>query len=159
MKFYSEKLDKLFDTQEALAEAENSAVNKKKKKTVTSQPEVVAPVEDAVAQVPSKKQLAMDVESADEKLKEAYANYESAKIKVEELSKKYLAEVNEILEPAQKCVKDAEKNRYEAIRKFNDSYGAYQVTYTGARAADEMMKAISNINARADKMFRDMFWI
>lgn len=157
MKFYSEKLDKLFETQEELIAAEHAATNKKKKKAVVTEEAPTA--EETVAQVPSKKQLAMDVEAADERVKEAYANYESAKSKVEELSKKYLAEVNEILEPAQKCVKDAEQSRYEAIRKFNDSYGAYQVTYTGARAADEMMKAISNINARANKMFRDMFWI
>lgn len=151
MKYYSEKLDKMFDSIEALQEAE--AVKVKKKKPEVSTEKLIE------EQVPSKKQLAAEVETADEALKEAYANYESAKTKVEEISKKYLAEVNDILEPAQKAVKDAEKNRYEAIRRFNDSYGAYQVTYTGARAADEMMKAISNINSRANKLFRDMFWI
>ena len=152
MKYYSEKLDELFDTPEDLDKAESTS--KKRKKTV--EVKEVSKSDDAA---PSKKQLATEVEAADEALKEAYANYESAKTKVEELSKKYLSEVNEILEPAQKAVKDAEKNRYEAIRRFNDTYGAYQVTYTGARAADEMMKAISNINNRASKLFRDMFWI
>lgn len=151
MKYYSEKLDKMFDSIEALKEAEAVKAKKKKPEVTTEKP-----IEE---QVPSKKQLAAEVETADEALKEAYANYESAKTKIEEISKKYLAEVNDILEPAQKAVKDAEKNRYEAIRRFNDSYGAYQVTYTGARAADEMMKAISNINSRASKLFRDMFWI
>lgn len=154
MKYYSEKLDKMFDTIEALRE-EESKVAIKKKKVATQEP---VKTEENVSNAPSKKQLAAAVEVADEALKEAYSNYESAKTKVEELSKKYLAEVNNILEPAQKAVKDAEKNRYEAIRRFNDSYGAYQVTYTGARAADEMMKAISNINNRANKLFRDMFW-
>lgn len=148
MKFYSEKLEKLFDSEKELLEAESKKVSKKKS-TMSATPEQTAP---------TKKQLANEVEAADESLKEAYANYESAKAKVEELSKKYLAEVNEILDPAQKAVKEAEQHRYEAIRKFNDSYGAYQVTYTGARAADEMMKAISNINTRANNLFRDMFW-
>ena len=96
------------------------------------------------------------METADQNVKEAYVNYEAAKAKVEELSKKYLEEVNNILEPAKSAVKDAEQLRYEAIRRFNDSYGAYQVTYTGAKAADELMKAISNINSKA---FRDLFWI
>lgn len=153
MKYYSEKLDKLFDSPEALADAEAGAKKRGTKK---------AAVEKTVAEEPAqitRKQLAADVEAADEAVKEAYANYETAKVKAEELSKKYLAEVNEILEPAQKAVKDAERVRYEAIKKFNDNFGAYQVTYTGARAADEMMKAFNNMNARANKLFRDMFWI
>ena len=152
MKFYSEKLDQMFDSMEELLEAETP--KKKKKKAVVE--EVQQTEEPAM---PSRKELAAEVEAADQKVSEAYANYESAKIKAEELSKKYLAEVAEILEPAQKAVKEAEKARYDAIRKFNDSYGAYQVTYTGARAADDMMKAISNINSRANKLFRDFFWI
>ena len=151
MKFYSEKLDKLFDTPEELQAAETS---KKKKKAATEQPVV-----DESATVPTRKELASAVEAADERVKQAYADYETAKGKAEELSKKYLEEINALLDPAQKAVKEAERLRYEAIRNFNDSYGAYQVTYTGAKAADEMMKAISNINSRANKMFRDMFWI
>lgn len=151
MKFYSEKLDKLFDTPEELQAAETS---KKKKKAVNEQPVV-----DESATVPTRKELASAVEAADERVKQAYADYETAKGKAEELSKKYLEEINALLDPAQKAVKEAERLRYEAIRNFNDSYGAYQVTYTGAKAADEMMKAISNINSRANKVFRDMFWI
>lgn len=151
MKFYSEKLDKLFDSIEELQAAETS---KKKKKTATEQPVV-----DESATVPTRKELATAVETADEKLKQAYADYETAKAKAEELSKKYLEEINALLDPAQKAVKEAERLRYEAIRNFNDSYGAYQVTYTGAKAADEMMKAINNINSKASKIFRDMFWI
>lgn len=151
MKFYSEKLDKLFDTPEALQAAESS---RKKKKAGISEDTVVN--ENTV---PTRKELANEVEIADERVKQAYADYETAKSKAKELSKKYLEEINSILDPAQKAVKEAERLRYEAIRKFNDSYGAYQVTYTGAKAADEMMKAISNINSRANTLFRDMFWI
>ena len=153
MKFYSEKLNQIFDSAEELQLAEKG-VGKKKKKSITEQP-----VAEEPAAAPSRKELATAVEEADEKVKQAYADYETAKVKAEELSKKFLEEINAILDPAQKAVKEAERMRYEAIRNFNDSYGAYQVTYTGARAADEMMKAISNINSRANNMFRDMFWI
>ena len=153
MKYYSEKLDQMFDSIEDLTAAEAS--RSKKKKSAPSATCASANVEN----VPSRKELANAVEVADNQLKEAYANYESAKAKVEELSKKYLEEVDCILEPAKKTVKEAERARYEAIRKFNDTYGAYQVTYTGARAADEMMKAISNINGKARTLLRDMFWI
>lgn len=147
MKYYSEKLNKIFDTMEELCEAEGTKVPKKKK--------VVAEAKPAA---PTRKELAAAVEAADEEVKRAYAQYESAKVKAQELSKKYLEEIDAILDPAQNAVKAAEQKRYEAIRQFNDSYGAYQVTYTGAKAADEMMKALSNINTRANSLFRDMFW-
>lgn len=153
MKYYSEKLDKLFESPEALQAAESS--KKRKKGTSTTE----SPVVEEKSTVPTRKELANEVELADERVKKAYADYETAKAKAEELSKKYLEEVNAILDPAQKEVKEAERLRYEAIRNFNDSYGAYQVTYTGAKAADEMMKAINNINSRANKIFRDMFWM
>ena len=155
MKFYSEKLDMMFDSPEALLEAEQGASTKSKKRKKAVAEEVSQVVEPAV---PTKKELAMAVERADEHLKEAYAHYESAKEAAKDLSKKYLEEVNNILLPAQEAVKNAEQARYQAIRKFNESYGAYQVTYTGARAADEMMKAISNINTKGNKILRDMFW-
>lgn len=150
MKFYSEKLDKLFDSAEELQLAESASTKKKSKKIVVEEPVV-----EKQPEVPTKKQLATAVEAADEAVKEAYANYETAKANAEELSKKYLAEVNAILEPAEKAVKQAEQKRYEAIRNFNNSYGAYQVTYTGARAADELVKAINSLNS---KSFKDLFW-
>lgn len=150
MKFYSEKLDQLFDTLEELQSAESVNSKKKSKKVVVEEPVV-----EKQPEIPTKKQLAAAVEAADEAVKEAYANYETAKAHAEELSKKYLAEVNAILDPAEKAVKEAEQKRYEAIRNFNNSYGAYQVTYTGARAADELVKAINSLNS---KSFKDLFW-
>ena len=152
MKFYSEKLNQVFDTPEQLEEAEKNVKSVSKKRAIKEQ--VSQEVVDT--QTPTKKQLAADVEAADDKLKEAYANYEAARTRVEELSKKYLEETKEILDPAAKAVKDAEKARYAAIRKFNDSFGAYQVTYTGARAADEMLKAINNLNERS--LLKNLFW-
>lgn len=155
MKFYSEKLNQVFDTPEQLEEAEKNVKSVSKKRAVKEQ--VSQASEEVVdTQTPTKKQLAADVEAADDKLKEAYANYEAARARVEEISKKYLEETKEILDPAAKAVKDAEKARYAAIRKFNDSFGAYQVTYTGAKAADEMLKAINNLNERS--LIKNLFW-
>ena len=151
MKYYSEKLDKVFDTAEELLDAEKST-KKKTKKGITE--EVVTTKEP---EVPTKKQLAAEVEQADEAVKAAYADYETAKAKAEDLYKEYLAAIDALLEPAKKAVKDAEQKRYEAIRKFNDVYGAYQVTYTGARAAEELVKAINSFNSKTNRFFRD-FW-
>lgn len=158
MKYYSEKLDKVFDTAEELRSAEAEAA-----------PCELADVDDEVetkseskeiAKTPTKKQLAANVDDAETKLKEAYADYDVAKQKVSELSKKYLEEMNAILNPAKNAVKKAEQARYEAIRKFNEAYGAYQVTYTGDRAAQEMLRAMEEINSIHKKLFSgwDNFW-
>ena len=60
------------------------------------------------------------------------------------------------MEPAKKAVSDAEKAKYKAIKEFNDSYGAYQVTYTGARAAEEMLKTLRELD-RAGSLFDTLF--
>lgn len=148
MKFYSEKLNKLFDTPEALNEAEASMPKCK----------CAAKDENYEEKLPSKKQLAADVDAAEEKLKAAYAEYEVAKKQIEELSKTYLESVEAILTPAKEAVKTAEKARYEAIRKFNDSFGAYQVTLTGDKAAKEMLRAMNEMNNMQRKVFNNAFW-
>lgn len=154
MKYYSEKLDKIFDTAEALKAAEAEA-------TPCELDDVDDDIKEApkkeIAKAPTKKQLAANVDDAETKLKEAYADYDVAKQKANELSKKYLEELNAILDPAKDAVKKAEQNRYEAIRKFNEAYGAYQVTYTGDRAAQEMLRAVNEINS-IHKKFWDNFW-
>lgn len=157
MKFYSEKLNQLFDSEDALVAAEKST-KCKKKGCNNSLKDAEQPVAEPTPEAPTKKQLASDVERADEKLKEAYANYEAAKAKAEELTKEYLKQLNELLDPAKKAIEVAEKEKYAAIRNFNESFGAYQVTYTGARAADEMVKAINHLNNQTMRSFKDLFW-
>ena len=155
MKFYSEKLDQMFDSMEELIKAETPK-KKRAKKDIPVQ-EVENPV-DQDTKEPTRKELAAAVEQADEKVHAAYADYETAKIKVEELSKKYLEEFNAIIEPAKSAIKNAERERYDAIRRFNDSFGAYQVTFTGAKAAEELVKAMNNIDGRISKLFSNSFW-
>lgn len=163
MKYYSDKLDQVFDTPEALEEAEAADVctcNKvddnfddKNLKNIGSK------VKDtAVNKIPSKKQLAADVDDADAKVKDAYAEYEVAKKQIEGLSKTYLESVDAILTPAKEAVKKAEEERYEAIRKFNTYYGAYQTVLTGDRAAKEMIRAINEINSIQRKIWNNTFW-
>lgn len=159
MKYYSEKLDKVFDTPEALEEAEDAVVcscnkvdddfNDKNLNKCDCKEEVKAP---------TKKQLASDVDAAEEKLKAAYAEYDVAKAQVEELTKTYLESVEAILTPAKEAVKNAEQARYDAIRRFNESFGAYQTVLTGDRAAREMIRAINEINSMQRKIWNNAFW-
>ncbi len=160
MKFYSEKLNQMFDSPEALLEAEESTKTSCKKKSFTRTVDKNVNEKSSCKNVegPSKKQLAANVDAAEEKLKAAYAEYEVAKKQIEELSKTYLESVEVILTPAKEAVKKAEQERYAAIRQFNDSFGAYQVTLTGDRAAKEMMRAINEMNSVQRKVFNNAFW-
>lgn len=158
MKYYSEKLDKVFDTPEALEEAE-SAVYTCNKVDDNFKNEKLADTEKKdLDKIPSKKQLAADVDDADARVKDAYAEYEVAKKQIEELSKTYLESVEAILTPAKEAVKKAEEERYAAIRKFNTYYGAYQTVLTGDRAAKEMIRAINEINSIQRKIWNNTFW-
>lgn len=143
MKFYSEKTKQLYETPEELMEAEAKLPEEK---TVNKRMAKMQNVEkDTKVQLPSKKQLAAAVEAAETKVSEAKANMELSKKRAQELSNKYLQELDSIMEPAKKLLADAQKERYEAIQRFNEAYGAYQTTYTGARAADEFARAISEL--------------
>lgn len=147
MKYYSEKTKEIYDSPELLAEAERkySDMNTNKRMAKAIKEEM---------KVASKKQLAANVEAAEAKVDEARANLELAKQKAQEISKKYLEEIDQLMEPAKQQLKDAQKIRYEAIQKFNDAYGAYTTSYTGARAADEFARAVSEMSSFFPSIFR-----
>lgn len=158
MKYYSEKLDKVFDTPEALEEAESTTCTCNNVDDNFEDEKLGDTETKELNKIPSKKQLAADVDEADEKVKDAYAEYEVAKKQIEELSKTYLESVDAILTPAKEAVKKAEEERYAAIRKFNNYYGAYQTVLTGDRAAKEMIRAINEINSIQRKIWNNTFW-
>ena len=149
MKFYSEVTKELYDTPEQLAAAELKFNTQNVAKRM-----VKSAKNEKNPEVPSKKQLATEVELADQKVSEAKANMELARQKAQELSKKYLEEIDAILEPAKKELTNAQKARYDAIQRFNDAYGPYSTTYTGARAADEFARAVADISTFFPGLFR-----
>lgn len=131
MRFYSDVLKKVFDTEEQLLAEEEKAKEAAEAKKVT------------------KAKLAKNVEDADKALDEAYVQLDEAKKAVAELQKEYDAKVDAIMNPAKDCVKDCIKKRAEAIRAFNEKFGVYTTTYTGNRALNEMLKLESTL---------DKFW-
>lgn len=143
MKYYSEKLNRMFDSVKQL-KAEEAAASVEQ--TIKEEPTI----EDAKEQAPTKKQLAADVTAAEDALKKAYTEYDIAKKKANDLSEAYLKEISAILDPAKKAVKDAERAKYEAIDRFNKAYGPYQIVITGSRAAEEMLRALDELrNSRS----------
>lgn len=107
---------------------------------------------------PSKKELANKIEQADTTLKQAYADYKVAEQQVSELSKTYLEAVDALLNPAKQAIKDAEKAKYEAIKEFNNMYGVYQITVTGAKAADEFMRSMDKLASIHNSLFKTFGW-
>lgn len=151
MKFYSEVTRQLYDTQEQLVEAERAFNGQNVNKRMAKADKILKNEE---MKLPSKKQLAAEVEAAEAKVSEAKANMELAKQKAQEVSKKYLEELDAIMEPAKQQLKDAQKARYDAIQRFNEAYGAYTTTYTGARAADEFAHAVADMATFFPGLFR-----
>lgn len=151
MKFYSEVTRQLYDSQEQLVEAERAFNSQNVNKRMAKSDKLLKNEE---MKIPSKKQLAAEVEAAETKVSEAKANMELAKQKAQEVSKRYLEEIDAIMEPAKQQLKDAQKARYDAIQRFNETYGAYTTTYTGARAADEFAHAVADMATFFPGLFR-----
>ena len=150
MKYYSELLDEMFDSEEELNKAESEKVKPEgewepSEEEINEKPEKK---DDLKKEMTSKKELADAVEKSDEALKEAYALYDVAKERVQKLSSDYLREVDSIMKEAKSRVEEAEINKYNAIKDFNDKYGVYKTSYTGAKAAEEYNRVLKSLAER-----------
>ena len=155
MKFYSEITKDFYDSEKALLDAEAAATATTecdmcecREECESDQCVHTKDVEskDTTETKLTRKQLAANVEKADKVLAEARANLEVANQKAEKLSKEYLKSIEDLLNPARKAVNDAQAAKYEAIREFNEEYGPYKVSYTGDKAAQEMINTIRDMN-------------
>lgn len=131
MKFYSEKLNKLFDTEAELRDAEKALNDAKVKKEL------------------GKRELAKNIEDAEANLDKAYQAYEDAKNEATKILDESNKQVIKILNDAKAKVAEAEKARTDAIVKFNQNFGTYRANYSGERAVRE-----SN---RVHKLVDDLF--
>ena len=142
MKYYSEKLSKLFESQEELEKAEveanEGAVKEEEKLAVTKK---------------EKKELAKAVDDADEALTKAYTEYDLARDEAKKIMSEARDKCKELLAPKETAIKEAERVKWNAIVDFNNKYGRYTRVYTGDEAIREFKRA-SNI---IDNMFKH-FW-
>ena len=152
MKYYSEILKKVYDTEDSLKAAETEA-KKKEEANVASK---------------NKKALEEEIEAVIAKLNKAYDEYDKAKDEaatiLDESSKKidYLnkqitseledsnAKAEKLIEEANEKVKAATKEKHDAINRFNEKYGAYSKKYTGEEARKEL--------DRQNNLFDSWFW-
>lgn len=127
MKFYSESLNQLFDTEQALKTAESDAAIKRAEVSK------------------SKKALAERVEASENSLKKAYKEFELAKKHSQELIDETAKKVAELMEEANNKIKEAEKVRRDAIKTFTDKFGSYTKTYSGKDADEEFERLLDTL--------------
>lgn len=165
MKYFSETLNKAFDTEEECLKAEEA-----KKQELAE----AAEKETAIAN--EKKAAAKEIEDADKAIDAAYEALEAAKVAARDVRDKYnediikareeldnklaslrnesIEEQHKILDPAYDAYNDAQQARMNAIERFNEKFGTYKQVYTGSRAAKEY----NRISRQIDNMFRN-FWL
>lgn len=146
MKFYSEKLDKLFDTEELLNKAEIEAHEKEvalKKETEAKE----------LQKTNEKKELAKSVEIAENELDIKYKEYDSAKEQARAILKDAQNKANKLVSDAYNNVKKAQENKYKAVENFNKKFGAYTKVYNGTDAYKEYLKTVDRFNS----LFSDYF--
>lgn len=148
MKFYSEKLNKFFDTEEECYDAERAQNSEGVKKET----------EVNKAESNEKKQYVKKIEEADNNLEIEYLNYNEAKKKVIELKKKNDAECEKILTEARKALKEAQNKKFDAVQSFTEKYGPYKVSYTGEKALQEMRRHVDMSNDFLNWFFPFFNW-
>lgn len=144
--FYSEKLNKNFDTEEACIEAENQYDKEKaaesEKKALVSK---------------KKKELSDNVVAADKKVDEAYTKYEAARERAAGIIQKANKEAEDILREAAKEVEKATEHRMNQIKVFNDEFGPYMTSYVGEKAVEEYNKVVKRM--REILYNNGLFWM
>lgn len=130
MKYMSELLNKTFDSPEACIQAEKDyqAEQDRIKKELEKAAKEKEAKEELVAK--DKKALVKDIDAAKVVLDEAYSLLNSAKEQYRSLIEKAKEEGQKLISAANTKVKEASKDYYSCIKKYNDKYGTYYRTIT-----------------------------
>ena len=131
MKFYSETLNKLFDSEKELNAAEKAFNDKNLQKENT------------------KKELSQKIEAAEVAVDAAHKNYEATRQEAAKLMDESNKQIVKMMNDAKAQITAAEKARTDAIVAFNQQFGTYRANYTGERAKRE--------SERINKMVNDIF--
>ena len=128
MKYFSELLNKPFDTEKECLDAEAKYQQSK----------------DAVSK--RKKELSKAIEDADNKITEANKAYDIAREKAKDILEKTNKEITELLDKAEKAVTDAEQEKLDAVKAFTKEFGTYKVNLTGEKSVDAFNRSLNRFN-------------
>ena len=113
MKYYSEKLDRMFDTEDQLLE-EEALFDKEQESEATL-----------------KENCKKAIKLAEELIKEAEIELEDAQNQVAQLQEEYDAKVDAIMEPARKKLQSCIEQRNNCIKNYNEKFGPYVQVHCG----------------------------
>lgn len=130
MKFYSEKLDKVFDTTAELVAAETQADHKAEEEAKAAEKALISK---------EKKGYADAVKKAEDEVAKAQEEFNKVRKEAYEECRNKIREASKVLSEKQEA-------RYEALKAFNEKYGPYTKTYTGENAYNEFKKAVDSFN-------------
>lgn len=149
MKFYSETLDKYFDTQSDCIDAEKEYEETRKKAELEA-----AEKKNAISK--RKKELSDNITASEKDVDAAYEKLKHAKAEASKILKEAEDKAGEIVSSATKEVHEALAARRNQIATFNKEFGPYMTTYTGERAKKEYDAIVDRINSMFD--FSRLFW-
>ena len=130
MKYYSETLQKLYDSEKDLKRAEKAFEDKNLQKEN------------------SKKELSQRIEAAEKALDAAHKNYEEVREEAAKMMDDSNKQIIKMMTDAKSQITAAEKARTDAIVAFNQQFGTYRANYTGERAqreADRINKIVNDL--------------
>lgn len=142
MKYYSEYLKKFYDSESDLLKAEDEA---KKQKDIAEN---------------SRKEMARKIDEANDRIDRAYQSYDAAKKQVNDIINEAKKQVKNILDPAKKEISDAENERMEAIKEFNEKYGVYTETFSGDKAVEQYNRVLNQFNSAFENFWKPFYnWL
>lgn len=130
MKYFSEVLNRTFDTPEECDKAEREAAE--------AEAERVKEEEKSKSLVSKKKkELVSQIADADKTVEKASKEYDDAYAEAKQIIKDANDKAAEILKAAARKKADACEQRMLRIKEFNEEFGPYTTTYVGDRAQEE----------------------
>ena len=155
MKFYSEKLDKLFDHMDDLVAAETQADHEAEETNTNGECETKEETKEEKALISKeKKALADAIKGAEDAVAKAQDEFNEAKKEASEILSKAQKEAHEVVLEASKRLSSAREDQYKALKEFNIRFGPYTQRYTGEKAYAEFKKSLESFN----DIFGDWFF-
>lgn len=142
VKYFSEVLNKYYDSEEEVLEAEKE-FNERKLKEENKKKELAN----------NKKVMASAIEKAQKELEFAEEELEKANRQAEEIFSKAYEDALALIKPAKDKVEDCQKAKYQAIKEFNKVYGPYSVSYTGEKAYNEWKRSFERLDSIFNRFF------
>lgn len=140
MKYFSEVLNKTFDTEDELVKAEEQyeVEQKEKEERANKERTLISKEKKAGADL---------IKKADDEVSIAQEKFNETKKEAQKILSDAYKKAEEMIRTSSKELSVAQEKRYKALREFNERFGPYTVSYTGEKAYNEFKKAVDYFNS------------